>query len=50
MPHPNERVELAIQILKCRRKLQRADCDLAEVKRLREQLERLETLLRQIDE
>ena len=50
MPHPNERVELAIQILKCRRKLQRAEGDLAEVKRLREKLERLETMLRQIDE
>ena len=50
MPHPNERVELAIQILKCRTKLQRENLDVTEVNRLREKLERLEDMLRQIDE
>ena len=50
MPHPNERVELAIQILRCRRKLQRENLDLTEAQRLRERLERLEHMLRQIDE
>jgi hypothetical protein len=50
MPHPNERVELAIQILKCRARLQRENLGLTEVTRLSEKLERLENMLRQIDE
>jgi hypothetical protein len=50
MPHPNERVELAIQILECRRKLRKTARDTLAAERLRTKLERLEKMLREIDE
>jgi hypothetical protein len=50
MPHPNERVELAIQILECRRKLRKKGRDTLAAERLRTKLERLEKMLREIDE
>jgi hypothetical protein len=50
MPHPNERVELAIQILECRRQLRRTGRDALATERLRTELESLEKMLREIDE
>ena len=50
MPHPNERVELAMQILECRRKLRRAVWDDDTVKRIRAEIEQLKRKLREIDE
>jgi hypothetical protein len=46
----NERVEFAMQILECRRKLREAAWDDAAVKRIRAEMERLEQKLREIDE
>jgi hypothetical protein len=48
--HPNERVELAMQILACRQKLRRIGWDEEQAKRLREEMGRLEQKLREIDE
>ena len=50
MSHQNERVELAMQILECRRKLRRAAWDDATVKNIQAQLKLLEQKLREIDE
>jgi hypothetical protein len=50
LPHPNERVELAMQILECRRKLRRAAWDDATAKKLNAEIKRLEQELREIDE
>jgi len=50
MAHPNERVELAMQILECRRKMRQAGWDDATAKSLRAELTRLEQKLREIDE
>jgi hypothetical protein len=50
VPHPNERVELAMQILECRRKLRRVGWDEKLAQSLQEEMARLEQLLREIDE
>ena len=50
MPHPNERVELAIQILECRRRLREAVWDDATLREMQAELTRLEQKLREIDE
>jgi hypothetical protein len=50
VPHPNERVELAMRILECRRKLQRTAWDDATVKAIQAEMRRLEQKLREIDE
>ena len=50
MPHPNERVELAMQILECRRKLRLMASDDAATAKIRAGMERLEQKLREIDE
>jgi hypothetical protein len=48
--HPNERVELAIQILECRRRLRRAGWDDAAVEDMKAEMKRLEQKLRELDE
>lgn len=50
MSHPNERIELAMQILECRRKLRQACWDDATAAGIRTEIERLEQALREIDE
>jgi hypothetical protein len=50
VPHPNERVELAMQILECRRKLRQAGRDQIEIEKLQAEMARLEQELREIDE
>lgn len=50
MAHPNERVELAMQILECRRKLRQAGWDDAAVESIRAEMARLEQEPREIDE
>jgi hypothetical protein len=50
MPHPNERVELAMQILECRRQLRLMAWDPAASAKIRADMERLEQKLREIDE
>jgi hypothetical protein len=50
VPHPNERVELAMKILQCRRKLRRAGWDDAAVEDMKAEMERLEQKLRELDE
>jgi hypothetical protein len=50
LPHPNERVELAMQILECRRKLRQAERDQIEIEKLQAEMARLEQELREIDE
>ena len=50
MAHNNERVELAIQILECRRKLRQAGWDGATIEEIRAEMKRLEQKLREIDE
>jgi len=50
VPHPNERVELAIRILDCRQKLRRVGWDLEQAEGLRAEMERLARKLREIDE
>jgi len=50
VPHPNERVELAIRILDCRQKLRRVGWDLEQAEALRAEMERLARKLREIDE
>ena len=50
MPHDNERVELAMQILECRRKLRRAAWDnAAAAEEIKAEIKRLEQELREID-
>jgi predicted RNase H-like nuclease (RuvC/YqgF family) len=44
----NERVELAMQILECRRKLRQAGRDQIEIEKLRAEIARLEQELREI--
>jgi hypothetical protein len=46
----NERVELAMQILECRRKLRHVAWDDAAVKEIRAEMESLKQKLREIDE
>ena len=50
VPHPNERVEFAYQILELRHKLRLVQWDPNQVKKLRGDLEQLERKLREIDE
>jgi hypothetical protein len=50
MAHKNERVELAMQILECRRKLRLAVWDDATIKNIRAEMKLLEQKLREIDE
>jgi hypothetical protein len=50
MAHKNERVELAMQILECRRKLRLAAWDDATIKNMRAEIKLLEQKLREIDE
>jgi hypothetical protein len=50
MPHQNERVELAMQILECRRQLRLMAWDDAATATIRADMERLEQKLREIDE
>ena len=50
MPHPNERVELACQILKLRHKLRRTGWDQEQAEKLRAEMKHLEQKLREIDE
>ncbi len=50
MPHSNERVELAMQILECRRKLRQAAWDDATVKAIQAEMKLLEQRLREMDE
>jgi hypothetical protein len=50
VPHPNERVELAMQILECRRKLRQPGRDQIEIEKLQAEMARLEQELREIDE
>ena len=50
MAHANERVELAMQILECRRKLREVGWDEATASEIRSELERLEQKLREIDD
>ena len=50
MSHPNERVELAMQILECRRKLRQAGWDAAAVEEIKAAMKRLEQQLRELDE
>jgi hypothetical protein len=50
LPHPNERVELAMQILECRWKLQQAGRDQIQIEKLQAEMARLEQELREIDE
>ena len=50
MPHQNERVELAMQILECRRQLRLMVWDDAATAKIRADMERLEQKLREIDE
>jgi hypothetical protein len=50
VPHPNERVELAMQILECRRRLRRAGWDDAAVEDMKAEMKRLEQKLRELDE
>jgi len=50
VPHANERVELAFQILKLRHKIRQVGWDEDESSKLRAQLERLEQQLRKIDD
>jgi hypothetical protein len=46
----NERVELAMQILECRRKLRQPGGDQIEIEKLQAEMARLEQELREIDE
>lgn len=48
--HPNERVELAMQILECRRKLRRAGWDATAVEEIKAAMKRFEQQLRELDE
>jgi hypothetical protein len=48
--HPNERVELAMQILECRRRLRLACWDDASLDEIKAEMKRLEQKLREIDE
>ena len=50
MLHPNERVELAMQILECRRQLRLMAWDHAATTKIRAGMELLEQKLREIDE
>ena len=50
MPHQNERVELAMQILECRRQLRLMTWDVAACAKIRADMELLEQKLREIDE
>ena len=50
VPHQNERVELAMELLDCRQKLRRAGWDVEQAKSLREEMHQLEQKLREIDE
>jgi len=50
MPHQNERVELAMKLLDCRQKLRRTGWDVERAKSLRDEMDRLEQKLREIDE
>jgi hypothetical protein len=50
VPHPNERVELAMQILECRRLLRQTIWDDPTLEEIRTKLSRLEKKLREIDE
>jgi hypothetical protein len=50
VPHPNERVELAMKILERRHKLRRVGWDDKTVQRLQEEMRQLEQKLREIDE
>ena len=50
MPHQNERVELAMQILECRRQLRLMAWDATASAKIRADMERLEQKLREIDE
>lgn len=50
VPHRNERVELAMKLLDCRHKLRRTGWDVERAKSLREEMDRLEQKLREIDE
>jgi hypothetical protein len=50
VPHPNERVELAMKLLECRQRLRRVGWDEEQAKSLREEMERLQQQLREIDE
>jgi hypothetical protein len=48
--HPNERVELAMQILECRRQMRSMAWDDAAIAKIRADMEGLEQKLREIDE
>ena len=50
MAQPNERVELAMQILECRRQMRLMAWDDAAIAKIRAEMERLEQKLREIDE
>ena len=50
MPRPNERVELAMQILECRRQLRLMAWHDAATTKIRADMELLEQKLREIDE
>ncbi len=50
VPHPNERVELVMQILNCRHKLRRAAWDDVTAEEIKAEIKRLERKLREIDE
>ena len=50
VPHNNERVELAFNILEVRHKLRRVGWDTEQAERLRRKMEQLEQKLREIDE
>ncbi|MBR1198167.1 hypothetical protein JQ634_18180 [Bradyrhizobium sp. AUGA SZCCT0240] len=50
MSHPNERVELAMQILELRRKLRQAASDDDTIKEIQAELKLVERKLQEIDE
>jgi hypothetical protein len=50
VPHPNERVELAMQILECRRKLRLMAWDDETAQVIRNEMAKLDQKLREIDE
>jgi hypothetical protein len=49
MPHQNERVALAMNILECRRKLRQTVCDDEAAKDIQAEMERLMQKLRELD-
>lgn len=49
VPQRNERVELAMRLLDCRQKLRRTGWDVERAKSLREEMDRLEQKLSEID-